>query len=177
MTNPVIVTGCGRSGTHWLGFLLKRIFGPTGAAFEPPTYTMYEHVVVDSRLRHWAGKLKNDGHRIVHLVRDGREVVRSLDQWYRMHPCLFTDQNGEQFLVGDGTAPPFDALCHEWAQAIDKMDGSPILKLEDLTRESVRDSQSKHTLPHWTEWVEEQTETFWEICGTQMEKMGYAQDK
>ena len=98
MGRPIIVAGCGRSGTHWLGNIMAQILGPEAGAFEPNDPDRITDVVVDSRLRH---RIKDfDGRRIVHLVRDGRDVVRSLDNWQK--------RAGTQF----------QRTCEEWAEAV-----------------------------------------------------------
>lgn len=147
---PVIVTGCGRSGTHWLGGIMERVLGVGVGAFEPRNIGDISDVVVDSRLRVRIDELRD--HRILHLVRDGRDVVRSLHTWY------------------DRTQS-FERCCSHWAGAIDMMAGVPILRLEDLTARA--DPAASHTLPHWTEWDAKRTDTFWNTCGRTMKEMGY----
>jgi hypothetical protein len=89
------------------------------------------------------------------LVRDGRDVVRSLHQWHSTH----------------GKGETFETCCRQWAEAVDLMDGVPTIRLEDLTKPA--DPSSSYTLPHWREWNEETADTFWRICAHQMEEMGY----
>lgn len=153
---PVIVTGCGRSGTHWLGGVMKTILGEGAGAFEPLHWKEISDVVVDSRLRHEARQLSAEGYRVVHLVRDGRDVVRSLHRWYRHW---------------GNTHRTFAACCEEWRDAVDMMADIQFVRLEDLTEP--RDKADEHTLPHWTEWSREETQEFWMMCGDQMRRMGY----
>lgn len=155
MKRPVIVTGCGRSGTHWLGNIMLHVHGKGNGAFEPPDYHDIRDVVVDSRMRHHVKALRRDGHRIVHLARDGRDVVRSLHRWYR----------GDKSLA---------FCCNEWANAIDMMQGFPVVRLEDLTTPG--DAQPDHLLPHWRYWDEETTLEFWNRCRIQMHRLGYGAD-
>jgi hypothetical protein len=150
----VIVSGCGRSGTHLIGHIMEKVFGPEGGGFEPGSPELMGHVAVDSRLRHRIHKFDNEGHRIVHLVRDGRDVVRSLHHWY----------NGGR---------DFGRCCNDWSEAVDMMAGYDVLHLEDLSSAKVRDARSGHNLPHWEDWDPKMTEEFWRICGEQMAKMGY----
>ena len=173
MTKPVVVTGCGRSGTHWIGRILTRILGPRAAKFEPVNFTDAETVVVDSRLRFDVEALERAGHRVIHLVRDGRDVVRSLDQWYRDNGWTRRD-NDVRVLDGlAGKAVPFESLCVEWAHAIELMGGCEPLRIEDLSLPGERNKTDNYTLPHWTEWDAKMTETFWWSCGDHMKRMGY----
>ena len=158
MTRPVIVTGCGRSGTHWLGHIMERVFGPE-AAFEPDNHRKIKTVVVDSRLRHKVKNMDAAGHKIVHLVRDGRDVVRSLDKWH--------------WLTGPSGPIDFVKCCKEWSDAIDMMRGYEIVRIEDLSTPESRDASDSHRFPHWTEWGEGLMDIFWANCGDQMESMGY----
>jgi hypothetical protein len=159
ITKPVIVTGCGRSGTHWLGHIMEGVLGPEAATHEPTYYASVTDVAVDARLRFKVDALRRDGHRIVHLVRDGRDVARSLHQWHSTHG------RGETFAI----------CCHQWAEAVDIMAGFPVLRLEDLLLP--RDPSRQHTLPRWTEWDEATTATFWGICDRQMREMGYSEER
>ena len=175
MTKPVIVTGCGRSGTHWLGHILKAVLGEDAAAWEPSDHKQPRAVVVDSRLRFQAQDLQAEGHRIVHLVRDGRDVVRSLHKWYQHHNCLRANYDGTMTVTTSSgkSVVSFEECCYEWAVAVDLMDRCTIMRIEDLTLPEVRDSQAEYSLPHWTGWTAEQTATFWRICGDQMASTGY----
>ena len=171
MNKPVIVTGCGRSGTHWLGHILCEVFG-RDAAFEPFDYLTPKTVVVDSRLRNKVPMLDAKGHKIVHLVRDGRDVVRSLDQWYRSNTVGGRYYNDGSFKTTHEIGEvPFDELCHEWRNSVDILADFKTLRIEDLTPH--RAKQSTRHLPHWTEWDEAMTEAFWDICGSRMRLMGY----
>jgi len=162
---PVIVTGCGRSGTHLIGHIMAQVFGEGAGAFEPPDHRKIETVVVDSRLRRQIKDIERDGHRIVHLVRDGRDVVRSLHRWYGYPGYEDTEPSAKR--------ANFARLCNEWSEAVSMMEGYPIFRLEDLASKKVRDSNVGHNLPHWREWDDELTHDFWCICGDGMRKMGY----
>ena len=174
MKKPLIITGCGRSGTHWLGHVLGAVLGPYAAAWEPSDYGEITDVVVDSKLRHYVQILNHDGHRIVHLVRDGRDVVRSLVQWYSTNGCVRRSCLGDdQWLVTDVDKVSFEECCLEWSASVDVMDSYETLRLEDLSTPEARDSSPEYSIPHWTEWTTDQTDLFWKTCGKQMEKMGY----
>jgi hypothetical protein len=147
MTPPLIVTGHGRSGTHWLAYLLSHF---VDARHEPDQ--VEGDVVVDCRLVGRVPELVNAGHRVMHLVRDGRDVVRSTDAFYH-------GRNSFQF------------LCELWAETVDRCQGLPALRLEDLTLRSA--STRRYLMPHWSEWEGEHTETFWRVCGEQMRRHGY----
>lgn len=152
---PVIVTGCGRSGTHWLGGIMAGVFGPEGGAFEPEDYSRLTDVVVDSQLRHKARSIAADGHPVIHLVRDGRDVVRSLRTWY-------------------GHNRDFLGCCNEWREAVNMLRGFPVLRLEDLIKRG--DPTKEHSILHWSEWDDDMTRLFWERCGGAMREMGYHEE-
>lgn len=69
---------------------------------------------------------------------------------------------------------PFGECCQEWRNAVDLMDGYKFLRVEDLAL--ARDEQSTHMLPCWSEWDAETMATFWDICGDQMQRMGYTKE-
>jgi hypothetical protein len=164
-TRPIIVAGCGRSGTHWLGGIIEQVLGPGVGAWEPGDYRDVSDVVVDSRLRHRIKDFDEAGHPIVHLVRDGRDVVRSLYTWYSR-----SRGPGEKPITeADGL---FKKCCGEWADAIDKMYGYRRVRLEDLNATD-RDTASHHAIPHHTEWSNAQREMFWHICAHAMKLHGY----
>lgn len=154
---PIIVAGCGRSGTHWLGNIFRTIMGRERAGHEPAEYgshqwkALHMDVIVDSRLRRYISELKADGCRILHLTRDGRDVVRSLMTWH----------------AGRRT---FEQCCLEWRDAINAMTEFPQVKLEDLVRP--KDAR-EHVFPAWQEWTDEQRDMFWRICERPMERLGY----
>ena len=144
---PLIVTGHGRSGTHWLAYLMSHFFD----AYHEPEQIQGD-IVVDCRLRSQAATLQRSGHRVMHLVRDGREVVRSTDAFYKgRHDFAFT--------------------CEMWADAVNLCRDFEFVRLEDIIRKAAYTQH--YTLPHWTDWTEEQTETFWRICGEGMARHGY----
>lgn len=148
---PTIVTGHGRSGTHWLAHVLDPF---VGAVHEPENYEAVgdSGVVVDCRLRRRRAQLEREGYRIMHLIRDGRDVVRSTFSFYHGRHS-------------------FEYTCEEWAAAVDMCRELPTVRLKDLLGH--QDQTQRHFLPHWTEWTAEQTDTFWRICGEQMERHGY----
>ena len=154
---------------------MTQVLGTPAAIWEPGHYTDAMEVVVDSRCRHNVAEFDRMGHRIVHLVRDGRDVVRSLDRWYQK-----TASNGLNVKLGKFrwghlklSGEDFAACCREWAEAVDMMGNHQRLRIEDLSLPEVRDAQLDLTMPHWTEWDEDMTATFWQICGEQMKRMGY----
>jgi len=176
MTKPVIVTGCGRSGTHLVGHIMREVFGFPEAAWEPGNYLDIGEIVVDSRLRHRVKELEANGHRVVHLVRDGRDVVRSLHQWYRMRKWIRAVGSDDPLDGMDANdLNNFERCCTEWRDAIDMMNRFPVLHIEDLSKPRVRDASLDYSLPHWTEWGPGLTDTFWRICGDQMRRMEYGE--
>jgi len=140
-----IVTGVGRSGSQWLAGVLGRFFD---ARHEPDT--LGGDIVVDSRLRVHVPALR-DAHELTHLVRDGRDVVRSA--------------------VGRHPEWTFEDACRVWADGVDMCEGLPTVQLKDLLR--AVDRTPRYALPHWREWTDEQAATFWAICGDQMRRHGY----
>ena len=149
---PVMVTGHGRSGTHWLAGVLGN-FVPTihePADLSHEVIRNYE-VVVDCHLaRHLPGIAQD--YPTVHLVRDGREVVRSAFEFYQ----------GNR---------DFRELCDGWATTVRLCRGLPVVRLNDLLRPV---AMSKgYRLSHWKEWPDDLTSTFWRICGTEMDHYGF----
>lgn len=144
------MTGSGRSGTHWLTSVLRHF---VDARHEPEDYRLGGQVIVDCRLRTKAPQLAREGYRLLHLVRDGRDVVRSSDTfWEGSHD--------------------FESLCRDWASAIELCDGLETIRLKDLIAKQA--ASDGYRMPHWTEWTDEQTATFWRICGDGMRAHGYA---
>jgi hypothetical protein len=154
---------------------MREVLGPEAAAFEPQNYKAVTDVVVDSRLRPIVPDLAAKGHRIIHLVRDGRDVVRSLDQWFRDHAWARNNyyESSPRSHLTTGGVLPFRELCQEWRVSVDIMQDHPAVRLEDLSSSEAKNAQAEKTLPHWTEWDEAMTATFWSICGDQMARMGY----
>ena len=146
MKKPIIVTGSGRSGTHWLAGVLSHFMDARHESDE-----LVGDIVVSCRLNQRVQELRG-GHRVIHLIRDGRDVVRSQDTAY-------------------GGRRPFATTCQVWADIIDGCGDVEAVRLEDLTRPA--DASGRHLLPHWTEWGTDHTETFWRICGDQMRRHGY----
>ena len=142
-----IVTGHGRSGTHWLASVLGHFMD---ARHEPACQTGAD-VVVDCRAWRQREQYEAEGKRVVHLVRDGRDVVRSTHTYH-----------------GGGS---FNVACNEWAAAVDGCEGLETLRLEDLTRPAAK--SSAYFLPHWADWPDDMTDEFWRICGDQMRRHGY----
>ncbi len=146
-----VVTGHGRSGTTWLASVLDPI---VGAVHEPENYEDFGgRVVVDCRLRYRRRQLEREGYRLVHLVRDGRDVVRSTYSFY------------------DGQRP-FEEVCRGWADAVDACEGLPTVRLEDVT--APLNAAVVHRMPHWAEWDSEHVDTFERVCGGQLRRHGYA---
>ncbi len=148
MNTPTIVTGHGRSGTHWLARLLGHFID---ARHEPSTQTGAD-VVVDCRAWRQREIYEREGRRLIHLVRDGRDVIRSTHTY-------------------QGGLDPFDRLCRDWTAAVDGCAGLETLRLEDLVSPVAK--SSGYFMPHWSEWPPETTDTFWRICGDQMDRHGY----
>lgn len=150
---PTIVTGKGRSGTHWLAHVLSHF---ADARHEPENYREGGEIIVDCRLWQQVERLRSEGYEVRHLIRDGREVVRSADQFYQ-------GRND------------FAELCESWAMVVDELDSKevPVMRLRDLVRK--QDASQGYRLSHWSEWPDYMTDTFWRICGDAMRRHGYDQ--
>jgi hypothetical protein len=149
---PVLVTGHGRSGTHWLAGVLGHFVPTVHEPVDFPGDNIYtQDIVVDCRLSRSMPELAQN-YRVVHLVRDGREVVRSAFEFY---------QGGQKF----------EDLCEGWASTVDVCRGVPYVRLRDLLK-PVAVSHG-YRLSHWKEWPADLTDKFWRICGKQMDHYGY----
>ena len=192
MNGPHFILGTGRSGTMWLSVALSKAAGldarhesvsewDPGAVFgavEVNSYLCGDGLAI--RERYPRAKL-------VHLIRDGRAVVRST----LSRPPGYA-RPGRTFL----------AMCKMWRKRnnyLRKMVGSEqCYRLEDLTtdflaftelveylgggakkgrwqrlRESRVNASERYLWPHWRDWAEEDTDTFWRICGPTMRRHGY----
>ena len=143
---PLIVTGSGRSGTHWLAHVL----GHFVEAYHEPGHTRGDVIVDCRRVNEMPGILSR--HRMMHLIRDGRDVVRS------------------QYEASSGRKS-FEAVCETWASVINVCGDLTTVRLEDLLAKQA--TYPSHRLSHWTEWDDDMTETFWRVCGEQMRRHGY----
>lgn len=185
MDAPVIVMGCMHSGTSWLAQTVDRIdgwhghheLGKNARKQLIESKDLGRHFEVDSRLVEHIPKLRRvyPEARLVHLIRDGRKVVRSLM---------------------NGVGMTFELACEWWVNAVQKCDAEslPTVRLEDLLagpgafnrlgiaipedvwRDAVANpvnATKEHKLPPHEEWTDEQTETFWRICGDVMGRHGY----
>lgn len=148
MNPTTVVTGHGRSGTHWLAHILSHFMV---AEHEPAKLDGLD-VSVDCRQWNRVPELREAGHRVVHLVRDGRDVIRSTDRFYR-------------------GSYPFEELCKRWALAVDACMGLETVRFEDLTRPA--SASDGYQMAHWRDWPPEWHATFWDICGEAMRRHGY----
>jgi hypothetical protein len=142
----VVVTGHGRSGTHWLAKTLGHF---VDARHEPDE--IGGAVTVSAQLTQQMPRILKK-HTVVHLVRDGRDVVRSAYEFY-------------------GGNQSFEELCHGWADTIETMKDVRAVRLEDLLKPQAQ--TAKYRLTHWSEWPEDLHATFWTICGEAMKRHGY----
>lgn len=142
----------------------------------------------------------------IHLVRDGRDVIRSMmsrntmtskdPNTRRIYPT-----NGDRWYDEWGKMNRFEKLCWYWQVAngylrnsIPKtiqfeklissyeyfrenlLDPLNINITKDVWREATaipKNSTKKYTIPDWSNWGSEKTETFWKICGEELLKNGY----
>lgn len=151
MSDTLIVTGSGRSGTHWLAWVLSHFID----AYHEPSEIKGD-VVVDCRQAHRLPRLTTK-YRVVQLIRDGRDVCRS----------QFTAYSGRK---------PWEQVCKDWAGIVNACDDArlPVVRLEDLLER--QDPSRKHIKPHHTLWTEEDAEVFWRHCGEIMVRHGYVEE-
>ena len=144
----LVVTGSGRSGTHWLAHVLGQFID---ARHEPAE--IGGDVTVCCRQATRLERIARQ-YRTMQLVRDGRDVCRS----------QFTAFGGRR---------DWERICRTWADVVTRCDdhGLRSVRLEDLLAR--QDASGAHLLPHWSEWSDEHTETFWMHCGDVMQRHGY----
>ena len=188
--NPSFILGTGRSGTLWLATALRKAAGLDArheSLHQWDGTLPFGEVEVNSFF--WADSLlireRLPGVRLVHLVRDGRDVVRS---------AMSRPRPGRTFLK----------MCRLWAIRNDhlrQMVGKvQCYRLEDLTSDyavfavlasylggrpnrlawsEVRAQRinatedGEHLWPPYKRWAEAERKVFWDICGPGMELYGY----
>jgi hypothetical protein len=185
VATPGLITGMGRSGSMWTAAALRECAG-IDARHETvpfPHVGKIRHVEVNSLFAWAVGSwMAHPAIPIVHLVRDGRDVVRSA--------C---ERN-------PGT--PFARWVWEWTSKNDHMlahvPADFRFRIEDLVGEdpermrklaaifggeldeaSWREFKAQPqnagpgTFPGWDRWTEAMTQDFWRIGGDVMERCGY----
>ena len=182
-----LVTGMGRSGSLWTATALRECCGVDARHESVRQIEDIDHVEVNTKLVLSVPEDYRDiveGLVLVHLVRDGRDVVSSvLDR----HPkygfkeaCyawavrnsyildLVPDDRRFQLehLVQSGFE--MDAFSH-------KLGGYLSIQLWEDMRER-RINAGDHGYPYWREWGTMQTNAFWEICGETMDNCGYKKE-
>ena len=153
MKRKVVVTGHGRSGTHWLAHVMGQFID---ASHEPADYKEGGDVVVDCRLWRRIPELQREGYKLVHLIRDGRAVVRSTHAFY-------------------GGSYDFRHCCLEWRDAVNACRELPTVRLKDLLAKQA--PTQEYLIPHWKEWTPDMHGEFWSICGEAMRRHGYEDDR
>ena len=145
----LVVTGSGRSGTHWLAHVLGHFIE---ASHEPTEIA--GDVVVDCRQAQHLPEIA-ESQRCMQLIRDGRDVCRS----------QFTAYAGRR---------PWATICRDWARIVAACDdaGLRTVRLEDLLLR--QDPSKAHIMPAHPEWSAETKATFWAECGEVMARHGYA---
>ena len=163
---------------------------------------------VNSILRRHAAILQQEipNATFIHLVRDGRDVVRSM-----MARRTFTYKDpitqfiapkpGEAYFQEWPKMSRFEKLCWYWLYENKILTNhlETFIRFEDLISDYAYFSKNvldacqihlpfeiwesevgrpknvteKHTIPHWTEWRNDQMEIFTNICGSLMNTFGY----
>lgn len=194
----MIITGMGRSGSLWLARTLAEV---TNLVVRHESIRdINEHelgtIEVNSYLRNQCEDFRMDTH-LIHLVRDGRDVVRSCMSRNRGKPV-----KSDQGLTLEGDTWTFEYACRLWDSAVWSVEpfAHLTLRLEDLidpenhdAREELcsiiehpydpedwvdyldapQNSTEKHSWPHYTQWGPNATRVFVEHCEESMRTVGY----
>jgi hypothetical protein len=157
----------GRSGTMWVASALRACTDldarheSMGHDFGP------DFGGVESNGNFWARAREipelYPGAVVIHQVRDGRDVVRSV---------MTRKQR---------TGRTLEQACIRWVRRNEQLaaDLRYLFKLEkllscwDAIRGRVVNGSPAHTFPAYEDWTFQEQYLFWQICGPTMEKMGY----
>jgi len=185
------VLGMGRSGTMWTATALREAAGLDAVHETSPDYfdidpaNLIGKVEVNSFLWNrikWIEECFEDP-RIVHLVRDGRDVVRSVLSRPKPGRTLgsvarhWNERNNflrgivfpsQRFRFEDLLA---DFSTFERLAAI--FGGMAERKAWEMVRERKINARENLTAPHWTEWDRDSIDEFDMIAGKEMRAYGY----
>lgn len=163
---------------------------------------------VNSALRRHSKSLKEliPNAKIIHLVRDGRDVVRSglsrktmtkednitrnirplkCDPWFHDWEnmtrfekiCWYWDienrylkKNVEKVIKFEELISNFDYFEEELLKNLNLKLSKEIWETEIMIPKNI---SSEYKIPHWTKWDQKKRETFVQICGETMKKLGY----
>lgn len=227
-TRLFFVTGCGRSGTKFLSKLLCTIpdvyvshesIGDSKKFWynvhNPHTsemmFSKFRRLLMQRRIESSGCKVYGEVNsflrnfmeeivwtNVVHLVRNGKDVVRSIMNRYSPRLAAV----GRKLTPEWRRMTPLQHACWIWTDAVEKVDSFsiPVVKMEDiiisyevlctqvtqpLDLPSVRESEwamrahrivnpsSSYTFPSWDSWTRDEKSVFKEMCGGTMERFGY----
>ena len=191
MSKPRFVLAMGRSGTMWVAVALKEAAGldarhESGAGWGRLVGTGLGDVEVNSFLWDCSGRVRERFGKdtpIVHLVRDGRHVVRSVlnrpragrtvetasEMWRRRNHHLRKMVPQEAcFRLEDVTGD-----FHVFARMAELLGGSPDRAVwREIRRHKVNATKDPPCAP-FHKWPEGDQAVFWKTCEAEMRCYGY----
>lgn len=178
-----------RSGTTWIAEAVTRCTDTHGRHESCRDFGEFrDHGGVESNGNFWrdaeAIRARFPAAGIVHLVRDGRDVVRSklthhwgrdpraaFEMWARWNRRMLRDiPSGDRYRLEDLTTDwtTFDAAMRTLgAGSVDRE------AWERIRTERVNRTLLTRLYPPFDEWPAERQALFWEVCGDVMEECGY----
>lgn len=180
------VVGCGRSGTKWAATALVEVCG-LDARHESMGHVIYgDYDGVESNGNFWSRvpylmATYRDA-AVVHLVRDGRLVVRSTlsrnpplnlhgacRRWTNRNERIARDVDPDRRFRLEDLVSDFAAFRRFAAVfGVER----PIRKKWESIR-GKRINATRHRTPPFDSWDAAERNTFWRICGPTMARMGY----
>lgn len=119
---------------------------------------------------------------IIHLVRDGRDVVRSLltrkPKTGFIGACKIWRDANDMLLDHDLPLARIEDLSDDFdafANLVKTFDGAPDRMAWGVLKDTKINRTGQYLCPHWSEWEGYYTDTFWEIAGEIMTECGYDQ--
>lgn len=191
MSKPRFVLAMGRSGTMWTAVALKQSAGldarhESGASWDSLVGVRLGEVEVNSFLWDCAERIRKrfgEDTPIVHLVRDGRHVVRSVlcryasartleavcESWrQRNHHLRKTVPRTACFRLEDVTGD-----FGEFARMAETLGGAADRAAWGDVRQRRINATKNRPVPPFKEWPEQDQAVFWRVCGAEMGHYGY----
>ena len=192
MSKPAFVLGTGRSGTLWVAQALKES-GHLDARHETTQscrdapMTTFGQVEVNSFLWDCVPRIQDAWGRdvmLIHLVRDGRAVVRSMmsrlrngrtfegccEEWVQRNHYLWEHVPRSRMFR-------LEQLTRNWSEwrRLCKLLGSnhPSFEVWDALRERRANATNRHLTVPFRKWPRPFHIKFQEICGDEMLRLGY----
>lgn len=176
-----LVTGTGRSGTLWTATALRECCGVDARHESVRRIEDIDHVEVNSRFVTEIRSEHAERLVLVHLVRDGRDVVSSILD--RRPECGFKEacyawtirNQHVMALVPDDRRFQLERLVQlrtDMDALSSTLGGRLDPQLWEKARYEVLNTGGR-SYPYWREWGTMQTDAFWEICGETMVACGY----